>query len=130
MKEKLNIDLSKGLSNNESNSVRRKRHNHSRISKKKQSLQPKWVLLTIIIIVQHVLIQSRERVAWRRTSVLTWRFGCCPRRRRGLFPFRKQAMPFSTVDAIIGNQAFSIADVIVCSGLCCNKVISNFFKSS
>ena len=47
-----------------------------------------------------------------------------------LFPFRKQAMPFLTVDAIIGNQAFSIADVIVCSGLCCNKVISNFFKSS
>ena len=50
--------------------------------------------------------------------------------RRRLFPFRKQAMPFLTVDAIIGNQAFSIADVIVCSGLCCNKVISNFFKSS
>ena len=50
--------------------------------------------------------------------------------RRCLFPFRKQAMPFLTVDAIIGNQAFSIADVIVCSGLCCNKVISNFFKLS
>ena len=50
--------------------------------------------------------------------------------RLGLFPFRKQAMPFLTVDAIIGNQAFSIADVIVCSGLCYNKVISNFFKSS
>ena len=27
-------------------------------------------------------------------------------RRRSLFPFRKQAMPFLTVDAIIGNQAF------------------------
>ena len=27
------------------------------------------------------------------------------RRRRRLFPFRKQAMPFLTVDAIIGNQA-------------------------
>ena len=52
------------------------------------------------------------------------------RRRRRLFPFRKQAMPFLTVDAIISNQAFSIADVIVRSGLCCNKVISNFFKSS
>ena len=51
-------------------------------------------------------------------------------RRRGLFSFRKQAMPFLTVDAIIGNQAFSIADVIVCSGLCFNKGISNFFKSS
>ena len=30
-------------------------------------------------------------------------------------------MPFLTVDAIIGNQAFSIGDVIVCSGLCYNK---------
>ena len=29
-----------------------------------------------------------------------------PCARRGLFPFRKQAMPFLTVDAIIGNQAF------------------------
>ena len=28
--------------------------------------------------------------------------GLCSRR---LFPFRKQAMPFLTVDAIIGNQA-------------------------
>ena len=28
-----------------------------------------------------------------------------PARRRCLFPFRKQAMPFLTVDAIIGNQA-------------------------
>ena len=26
-------------------------------------------------------------------------------RRRRLFPFRKQAMPFLTVDAILGNQA-------------------------
>ena len=34
------------------------------------------------------------------------------------------------VDAVIGNQAFSIADVIVCSGLCYNNAISNFFKSS
>ena len=55
---------------------------------------------------------------------------CSVQGSRSLFPFRKQAMPFLTVDAIIGNQAFSIADVIVCSGLCCNKVISNFFKSS
>ena len=28
------------------------------------------------------------------------------RRLLRLFPFRKQAMPFLTVDAIIGNQAF------------------------
>ena len=27
--------------------------------------------------------------------------------RRCLFPFRKRSMPFLTVDAIIGNQAFS-----------------------
>lgn len=33
-----------------------------------------------------------------------------------------------TVNAIIGNQAFSRADVIVRSGLCYNKAISNFFK--
>ena len=33
-----------------------------------------------------------------RDNDVTWR--------RSLFPFRKQAMPFLTVDAIIGNQAF------------------------
>ena len=48
----------------------------------------------------------------------------------GLFPFRKRSLPFLTVDAIIGNQACSIADVIVCSGTCYDKAISNFFKSS
>ena len=47
-----------------------------------------------------------------------------------LFPFRKRSLPFFTVDAIVGNQSFSIAHVIVCSGLCYNKAISNFFKSS
>ena len=50
--------------------------------------------------------------------------------RRRLFPFRKRSLPFLTVDAIIGNQACSIADVIVCSGMCYDKAISNFFKSS
>ena len=50
--------------------------------------------------------------------------------RRSLFPFRKRSLPFLTVDAIIGNQACSIADVIVCSGMCYDKAISNFFKSS
>ena len=50
--------------------------------------------------------------------------------RRCLFPFRKRSLPFLTVDAIIGSQACSIADVIVCSGMCYDKAISNFFKSS
>ena len=49
---------------------------------------------------------------------------------RRLFPFRKRSLPFLTVDAIIGNQACSIADVIVYSGMCYDKAISNFFKSS
>ena len=30
--------------------------------------------------------------------------------RHRLFPFRKRSLPFLTVDAIIGNQAFSIAE--------------------
>ena len=50
--------------------------------------------------------------------------------RRRLFPFRKRSLPFLTVDAIIGNQACSIADVIAYSGMCYDKAISNFFKSS
>ena len=33
-------------------------------------------------------------------------------RARRLFPFRKQSLPFLTADAIIGNQAFSMIDVI------------------
>ena len=37
-----------------------------------------------------------------------------------LFPFRKRSLSFLTVDSIIGDQAFSIEDVIVCSGLCYN----------
>ena len=36
-------------------------------------------------------------------------------RRRRLFPFRKQAMPFLTVDAIIGNQAFRHDRCNICS---------------
>ena len=38
---------------------------------------------------------------------------------RCLFPFRKQAMPFLTVDAIIGNQAFQNGRCHICfsSGL-------------
>ena len=41
--------------------------------------------------------------------------------RRCLLPVRKRSLPFLTVDAIIGNQAFSVADVTVCSGLCYNN---------
>ena len=39
--------------------------------------------------------------------------------RRSLFPFRKQAMAFLTVDAIIGNQAFQNRRCHICfnSGL-------------
>ena len=33
---------------------------------------------------------------------------------RGLFPFRKQAMPFLTVDAIIGNQTFENGRCNIC----------------
>ena len=56
----------------------------------------------------------------------TFQFSLAGRRR--LFPFRKRSLPLLTVGAIIGNQAFVREDVIVCSGLCYNKAISNFFK--
>ena len=42
--------------------------------------------------------------------------------------FRKRSLPFLTVDAIIGNQAFSIAGVIMSSGLSYSKAISNFLN--
>ena len=48
--------------------------------------------------------------------------------RRSLFPFRKRSLPLLTVDAIIGNQAFTRADVIMCSGLCYNKAVCNFLN--
>ena len=38
-----------------------------------------------------------------------------------LFPFRKRSLPFLTVDAIIGNQAFSHGRCNICSGLSYNK---------
>ena len=46
--------------------------------------------------------------------------------RRGLFPFRKQAMPFLTVDAIIGNQAFSQDGRNIFPGLSCKKAKNTF----
>ena len=45
---------------------------------------------------------------------------------RRLFPFRKQAMPFLTVDAIIGNQAFQNGRCYICSCLGLDKVKTDF----
>ena len=47
----------------------------------------------------------------------------CPRRN---FPFRKQAMPFLTVDAIIGNQAFKNERCYIFSSLGLDKVRTDF----
>ena len=59
-------------------------------------------------------ILSRESggggVGWGKGAGQVEELPCTPGHRR-LFPFRKQAMPFLTVDAIIGNQAFQ-------NGLC------------
>ena len=49
--------------------------------------------------------------------------------RRGLFPFRKRSLPFLTVDAIIGNQAFSHGRCNICSELSHNKVTNTFLNS-
>ena len=45
---------------------------------------------------------------------LLYVFFSFPSARRGLFPFRKQAMPFLTVDAIFGNQAFQKGQCHIC----------------
>ena len=42
------------------------------------------------------------------------------------FPFRKQAMPFLTVDAIIGNQAFQNGRCYICYSLGLDKVKTDF----
>ena len=49
--------------------------------------------------------------------------------RRCLFPFRKRSLPFLTVDAIIGNQAFCHGRCNICSGLSHNKVTNTFLNS-
>ena len=49
--------------------------------------------------------------------------------RRGLFPFRKRSLPFLTVDAIIGNQAFCHGRCNICSGLSHNKVTNTFLNN-
>ena len=51
---------------------------------------------------------------------------CC---RRDLFPFHIRSLPFLTVDAIIGNQAFSHGRCNICSGLSYNKVPNTYFNS-
>ena len=51
------------------------------------------------------------------------------RRWRSLFPFRKRSLPFLTVDAIIGNQAFCHGRCNICSGLSHNKVTNAFLNS-
>ena len=61
---------------------------------------------------------DRSNLVFWRSSVM-W---------RGLFPFRKRSLPLLTVDAIIGNQAFSRAGEIMSSGLCYNKAICNVFN--
>ena len=43
-----------------------------------------------------------------------------------IFPFRKQAMPLLTVDAIIGNQAFQNGRCYICSSLGLDKVKTDF----
>ena len=45
---------------------------------------------------------------------------------RRLFPFRKQAMPFLTVDAIIGNQAFQNGRCHICFSSGLDKVETGY----
>jgi len=49
--------------------------------------------------------------------------------RRGLFPFRKRSLPFLTVGAIIGHQAFGHGRSNICSGLMYNKAANTFLNS-
>ena len=51
------------------------------------------------------------------------------RRRRCPFPFCKRSLPFLTVDAIFGNQAFSRGRCNICSGLNYNEVTETFVNS-
>ena len=43
--------------------------------------------------------------------------------------FRKRSFPFLTVDATIGNQAFSYDRCIIVPGLSYNKASNTFFNS-
>ena len=46
--------------------------------------------------------------------------------RRSWFPFRKRSMPFLTVDAIIGNQAFQNERCHICFSLGLDKVETGY----
>ena len=48
---------------------------------------------------------------------------------RRLFPFRKRSLPFLTVDATIGNQAFCHDRCNIFSGLKYNEANDPFFNS-
>ena len=49
--------------------------------------------------------------------------------RRSLFPFRKRSLPFLTVNATIGNQAFSHDRCNIFPGLSYNKANDTFLNS-
>ena len=53
-------------------------------------------------------------------------FGTLLRFRRRLFHFRKQAMPFLTVDAIIGNQAYPNGRCHICFSSGLDKVETGY----
>ena len=49
--------------------------------------------------------------------------------RGGLFPFRKRSLPFLTVNATTGKQAFSYDGCNIFPGLCHNKANKTFLNS-
>ena len=63
----------------------------------------------------------------REINILGSASGC--ERPRPLFPFRKRSLPVLTVDAVIGNQAFSHGRSNICSGLMYNKATNTFLNS-
>ena len=67
------------------------------------------------------VFQANRLYRFLPAKPLTW-FGQMKGPRRCLFPFRKQAMSFLTVDAIIGNQAFQDGRCYICSSLGLDKV--------
>ena len=51
----------------------------------------------------HRALEAEGKMIEKRSAVF---LASCARHRK--FPFRKRTMPFSTVDVIIGNQAFQL----------------------
>ena len=71
--------------------------------------------------------QTAWRVATRFVSPLLWYSAVfCRFAWRRLFPFRKQAMPFLTVHAIIGNQAFQNGRYHICFSSGLDKVETDY----